>query len=49
MAPQPVWARSDEEKAAIFAEYLATVYAPHDLNDMKKKDNYPKTVALHLR
>jgi hypothetical protein len=33
-----VWARSDEEKAALFAEYLATVYTPHDvLNDNEKE------------
>jgi hypothetical protein len=38
MAPQPVWARSDEEKAAVFTEYLATVYTPlDDLNDNDKE------------
>jgi hypothetical protein len=37
MAPQPVWARSDEEKAATFAEHLATVYIPHDELDDNEK------------
>jgi hypothetical protein len=44
MDPQPVWARSDEEKAAMFAEYLATVYTPHDdHNDNEKEGHYLKT------
>jgi hypothetical protein len=29
-SPQPVWARSDEEKTTLFAEYFATVFTPHD-------------------
>jgi hypothetical protein len=35
----------------MFAEYLATVYTPHDdLNENeKKKDNYLKTVGLYQR
>jgi hypothetical protein len=38
MAPQPAWTRNDEEKAAMFAEYLATVYTPHDdINDIEKE------------
>jgi hypothetical protein len=42
MAPQPVWARSEVEKAAIFAEYLATVYTPrYDLNDNEKERQLP--------
>jgi hypothetical protein len=34
-----VWARSDEEKAALYAEYLATVYTPHDDLNYNKKEN----------
>jgi hypothetical protein len=47
MAPQPVWARSDEEKAAMFAEYLATVYTPHDdLNDNEKERQLPENSSI---
>jgi hypothetical protein len=38
MAPQPVWVKSDEQKATMFAEYLATAYTPHDdVNDNEKE------------
>jgi hypothetical protein len=30
MASTPKWARSDEEKTTIFAEYLAEVFTPND-------------------
>jgi hypothetical protein len=47
MAPQLVWARSDEEKAAIFAEYLATVYTPlDDLNDNEKERQLPENSSI---
>jgi hypothetical protein len=47
MAPQPVWARSDEEKAAMFAKYLATVYTPHDnLNDKEKERQLPENSSI---
>jgi hypothetical protein len=50
MAPQPVWARSDEEKAAIFTEYLATVYTSHDdHNDNEKERLLLKIVPLYQR
>jgi hypothetical protein len=47
MAPQPVWARIDEEKAAVLAEYLATVYSPHDdLNDNEKERQLPENSTI---
>jgi hypothetical protein len=47
MAPQPVWARSDEEKAAMFAEHLATVYILHDdLNDNEKERQLPEKSSI---
>jgi hypothetical protein len=47
MAPQPVWARSDEEKAAIYAEYLVTIYTPHDdLNDNEKERQLPENSSI---
>ena len=39
MAPQTLWARSDEEKAAMFAEYLATVFTPYDDHTDKEIEN----------
>jgi hypothetical protein len=37
MAPKPVWARSYEEKSAMFIVYTHTVYTPHDdLDDNEK-------------
>jgi hypothetical protein len=45
--PQPVWARSNEGKAAMFAEYLPTVYTPHDdLNDNKKEKQLPENSSI---
>jgi hypothetical protein len=47
MPPQPVWARSDEEKAAMFTEYIATVYTPHDdLNDNEKERQLPENSSI---
>jgi hypothetical protein len=47
MAPQPVWARSDEDKAAMFAEYLATVYVTHDdLDDNEKERQLPENSSI---
>jgi hypothetical protein len=42
-----VWARSDEEKAAIFAEYHATVYTPHDnINGNEKERQLPENSSI---
>jgi hypothetical protein len=47
MVPQPVWARSDEEKAAMFAEYFDTVYTPHNhLNDNEKGRQLPENSSI---
>jgi hypothetical protein len=47
MVPQPVWARSDEEKALMFAEHLATVYTPYDdLNDNEKERQLPENSSI---
>jgi hypothetical protein len=48
MAPQSVWARS-EEKAAIFTQYLATVHTPHDdLNDNERERILPESSSIVL-
>jgi hypothetical protein len=31
MAPNPKWDRSDEEKSTLFAEHLAKVFTPNDI------------------
>jgi hypothetical protein len=47
MASQPVWARSDEEKAAMLAEYLAIVYTPHhELDGNEKKRQLPENSSI---
>jgi hypothetical protein len=33
------WARTDLEKANVFAEYLATVFTPHSQSNSNNNDN----------
>jgi hypothetical protein len=42
-----VWARSDEEKAELFAEYFAKVYTPYDgPNDNEKERQLPENCSI---
>jgi hypothetical protein len=48
MAPQTVWARSDEENQQ-YSQNIQFIHHMMNLMIMKKKDNYLKTVALYQR